>query len=326
MKDCTKVAALLEELKAQCTTEIERHRVEILARDFFDPPKAEQIDANHQKFDGMIYRRTKTGHYAKVTSIHQAVWNYFVGELVTGNEIHHKNSNPEDNDLSNLQSLTKAEHRRIHNLNAPTRLSKCKMCGKEFATRSAGKTLAKFCSDKCRDAYKFLSKESAVFEERICVICGKKYKTEKRSTSKTCSRKCTGRIRWSRPRVKIMVTCEICGKPFETNKTRPARFCSKRCKGKHDVQTHQVKRVCVVCGKEFTCYDRHKTKTCSAKCAAAMRFKNHISTPQTQERTCVICGAKFTCRKSKPTSTCSKSCSLRLRYQRERNHENKDEK
>ena len=274
-------------------------------------------------------RRNKlgiAGHYDKGVPIHRAVWAYYNGEIPDGYQIHHIDENPANNGISNLQCLTVSEHRRIHNQVAPVRTFTCQFCGKIFEVRSSAihstNYSVKFCSDICRQRHKFIEKTGSAFEDRTCVICGKIFKAEKRTSTQTCCRKCTARVRFSRPQPKITATCEICGETFETNKSNPSRFCSDKCRERHNLQMQRVARTCVICGKEFSCCRYAKTKTCSQKCALALRYKNHEYASKTVERTCVICGKKFTCQKSKPTATCSKSCARKLRWQRTRQENN----
>ena len=194
MKNPARVAELLAELHELADNDFERHRIDVLKRDLTAPPVVEVIDDKNQKFGELSYYRQKSGHYVENLPLHRAVWAYYNGEIPDGCNIHHRDGNPANNAIDNLQCLTVAEHRRLHNATAPLRQAICQHCGKQFATRNAGGAVSKFCSDKCRDAHKFLVKESTAFEERICVVCGKKYKTEKRSTGQTCCYKCRGHL------------------------------------------------------------------------------------------------------------------------------------
>lgn len=194
MKFTPEVIAALAVLRKHADNDFERHRIDVLEQDLTTPPVVEIVDDKNQKFGDFVYRQQTSGHYVENLPLHRAVWSYHFGEIPVGCQIHHIDCNPTNNDISNLQCLTVAEHRRIHNLSAPLRQGVCCHCGKEFTTKNAAGSVAKFCSDKCRDAHKFLLKESTAFEERVCVVCGKTYKTEKRSTGQTCCRKCTGRL------------------------------------------------------------------------------------------------------------------------------------
>lgn len=66
----------------------------------------------------------------------------------------------------------------------------CYNCGKEF---EATVRLNKFCSNNCKSAWR--RKQGLDNDERTCVICGNIYSAYKYSKSKTCSRKCRGKLR-----------------------------------------------------------------------------------------------------------------------------------
>lgn len=46
--------------------------------------------------------------------VHILVYETFVGSIPTGYEIHHKNFNPSDNRLENLELLSREEHQKLH--------------------------------------------------------------------------------------------------------------------------------------------------------------------------------------------------------------------
>lgn len=95
-----KVLTALEVLRDSAENDFELHRIEVLINDLTAPPVAEQIDENHQKFNGVTYLKQNGDHYG---SIHRDIWNYYYGEIPQGYEIHHKDLNPENNNISNLQ-------------------------------------------------------------------------------------------------------------------------------------------------------------------------------------------------------------------------------
>lgn len=66
---------------------------------------------------------------------------------------------------------------------------KCAVCGKEFI----GTPHQKFCSNKCKSAYRRKSGVDDV--KRICVVCGKEFNVNRYSTRKTCSEACRDKHR-----------------------------------------------------------------------------------------------------------------------------------
>lgn len=67
----------------------------------------------------------------------------------------------------------------------------CKYCGKDFW---GGR---KFCSSTCASYYSRAKKPT---EERICVICGKKFKVRHNQTKQTCSPSCATKLNWQHRR------------------------------------------------------------------------------------------------------------------------------
>lgn len=93
-------------------------------------------------------------------------------------ELHHKNGNHNDNNLSNLEILCSNCHSVKHGYSEYKK--KCKNCGKEFLTKNKQKV---FCSQKCRKSF---------YEtvEKKCLFCGKTFSTH-RKNQKYCSIKCS---------------------------------------------------------------------------------------------------------------------------------------
>ena len=62
----------------------------------------------------------------------------------------------------------------------------CLYCGTKFVTQKGNN---KFCSNKCKSAYR--RKSGVDNEERYCEICGKAFTANKYSTKKMCSKECS---------------------------------------------------------------------------------------------------------------------------------------
>lgn len=67
---------------------------------------------------------------------------------------------------------------------------KCLVCGKEF---KSAQTESKFCCNACKSKYRRALHLDD--EKRICPVCGKAFKANKYSKTKTCSKKCGGILR-----------------------------------------------------------------------------------------------------------------------------------
>jgi hypothetical protein len=65
-------------------------------------------DGKHQQFI------LSSNNVKKKYSLHQLVWRQYNGEIPYGYDIHHIDENPCNNEMNNLQLLTRAEHMKIH--------------------------------------------------------------------------------------------------------------------------------------------------------------------------------------------------------------------
>ena len=196
MKFTPEVIAALQVLKDNAENDFERHRISVLEQDLTEPPKVEQFDETHQKFADIKFVLSNSGHYAKSCyAIHQAVWIYHFGEIPEGYEIHHCDGDKSNNDIYNLQLLTKAEHRKIHFSKPKLRkkfekIFECNYCHKKFVAIDSGNN--RFCSSECRSAFFYRQEKNQV--ERTCVHCGKLFTTNKYNSTKCCSSSCARKL------------------------------------------------------------------------------------------------------------------------------------
>lgn len=164
-----KVLEALATLRAAAENDFERHRIDVLERDLTAPPQVEVIDETHQKFLGFVYRSEPKGHFVRSQFVHRDVWQYYCGEIPSGDyEIHHIDHDKANNDISNLQLLTRTEHGKLHTSHLRNPDKKCPTCGKIFHPRTSTQ---KYCSMSCYKGY-----QTKQDYERICPCCGKKFK------------------------------------------------------------------------------------------------------------------------------------------------------
>ena len=74
-------------------------------------------DLKHAYFNGIeFYKKDK--YYANHTHdrLHRYIWEYTNGEIPNNYDIHHKDFNQFNNDISNLQLILKSEHNKLHAL------------------------------------------------------------------------------------------------------------------------------------------------------------------------------------------------------------------
>ena len=76
------------------------------------------MSEKYQYFDGTKFTRDeKTGYYQNSTihkRMHTYVWEYYNGKVPKNYEVHHKDFDRSNNDITNLQLLSKSAHRKLH--------------------------------------------------------------------------------------------------------------------------------------------------------------------------------------------------------------------
>lgn len=190
-------------------------------------------------FDGKKFAyNPRTGYYLSTTKprkgMHVYVWEYYNGPVPKGYEIHHKDRNKANNDISNLTCITIKEHRKLHGrlLSQETRdvfrknmNENARPAAIEWHKSEAGKEWHKDHFDVS------LKKAKTTFIEKTCEQCKKTYTVNlsNATLSKFCSKSCREKHRRLSGVDNVERICEYCGKVFKTNKYKPTKYCSRLC-------------------------------------------------------------------------------------------------
>jgi len=184
---------------------------------------------------GRYFRRDKkTGYYLASKTfngvrkrLHVFIWEYFNGAIPKGYQIHHKDHNKYNNEISNLELLPKEEHTRRHidemteeerkskadNLNAHARPKAC-----EWHKSDKGR-------EWHRKHYEEYKEELHKRIEKQCVVCNKTFLTYKKG--KFCSNNCKSAYRRASQVDNVERECICCGETFITNKYSKRKYCEK---------------------------------------------------------------------------------------------------
>ena len=190
-----------------------------------------------QHFNGLHFTRDdRTGYYLNSTiqkRMHRYVWESYNGEIPVGYEIHHKDHNPANNDIDNLELMTAQDHRKYH----------AKIQG------------VKNVESGHLDNIRGMTKEWHASAEGL-EWHRKHYERTK-----------------DKLHAKRKFVCEFCGKEFEAEHTGNNRFCSNKCKSawRRKSGVDDETRECQVCGRHFTINKYSRTRTCSRVCGAKLR-------------------------------------------------------
>ena len=170
---------LFELLRACAETAQESFAVEEMIRKVEgEMPPIETVSDTQKKFAGLKFYRKKGTNYCCAVSIHRFVWMYFNGEISEGCDVHHRDFNHDNNNIANLELITRDEHKKIHLARKvvcrPAKKSKF-ICVFEAVNRGNNS----YCSEECKHRSKL--------ETRTCEICGNGFFATIGGSQKFCS-------------------------------------------------------------------------------------------------------------------------------------------
>lgn len=194
----------------------------------------------YQYFNGIKFTRDeKTGYYLNSSirkRIHRYVWEYYHGEIPEGYQIHHKDKDKSNNDISNLELIPFSAHAKLHS--------------KERAE----------------------SRHDEIVENLTANALPVAVEWHKSKAGKQWHKEHYHNMRHKLHQEEKMV-CEMCGIEYLGKVSAENRFCSNKCKSKwrRESGVDDEQRICVVCGSEFTTNKYKKVSTCSRACANKKR-------------------------------------------------------
>lgn len=133
---------------------------------------------------GRYYYMHYRGHYH---ALHRFVWEYHNGAIPPGHHIHHKDGDPHNNRIENLECMFGPDHARHHTATAPLETHNCVYCGKEYQVKKFARKKG-FCSMSCQGGARAKSRVDDVLAP--CSVCGKEFMGNKYRHPKQCSPEC----------------------------------------------------------------------------------------------------------------------------------------
>lgn len=158
--------------------------------------------------------------------LHQEVWKAAHGPIPPGHDIHHRDGNPLNNDLANLECLTKAEHSARH-------AAEFHDARVEHADRIRPMAAEWHRSEEGRAWHREHGKRTWEGRHSVqldCIECGKTYEARgPRGDSRFCSRRCLSRYHERNRTYYEDRTCPICGSTFNVKRSKQQQTCSRAC-------------------------------------------------------------------------------------------------
>lgn len=199
-------------------------------------------------YNGLKFTRDdKTGYYLNSTNrkrLHRYVWESVNGDIPEGYEIHHKDGDKSNNDISNLELLTKEKHRQYH-IEHMTEETKARLRGNmiEHAQPAAAEWHK---SERGREWHKEHYKQ---FEDRLhkkywiaCKNCNTVF--EGQQNAAFCCNACKSAYRRHKGVDNIIKICPVCGREHATNKYQNAETCSRSCANVLRARRRHESKIC----------------------------------------------------------------------------------
>lgn len=196
----------------------------------FNGVKFRRYPEAKQRADRVYYTPGISDKQRGIGRLHEEIWKAAHGPIPAGSHIHHKDENPLNNKLDNLELLTGAAHMSHHNLgqcsdrkranlDAIRPLTKawhgseaglewhrqhaynslravaptehtCDNCSATFV--AVPKKANRFCSNACKSAWR--RKSGKDNEIRVCVVCSGDFAVNRYAQKTTCSVSCRGTL------------------------------------------------------------------------------------------------------------------------------------
>ena len=216
------------------------------------------MSEKYQWYNNVKFTRDDdTGYYLNSTlrkRMHVYVWEQNYEKVPKGYEVHHKDFDRSNNDISNLQLLTVSEHKRLHG---------------NLLTEEQREWRRNNINEKARpQAIEWHKSEE-----------GRKWHKQQYLNTRDVLHK------------KLPYTCIQCGKEFLGE--YGSKFCSNACKSAHrrKMGVDLVEKECIICGKKFMTDKNKKICTCSRTCGTILghrrRDESKISKENRQDSTCI---------------------------------------
>ena len=181
--------------------------------------------------DGYKFRKDKKSGYWLCSTLHKRLHRYiyekYYGEIPKNCEIHHIDKNKDNNEIENLQLITKSEHRKLH-----AKESDKEKLRANLINNALPKAIEWHKSNKGKEWHKKHYQETKdklhINQKHRCLNCNKEYESTG-INSKFCSNVCKSQYRRKTGLDNIEKICDNCGKKYISNKYSKTRYCSRSC-------------------------------------------------------------------------------------------------
>lgn len=191
-----------------------------------------------QYFNGVKFTRDeKSGYYLNSSirkRMHRYVWEFYNGEIPEGYQIHHKDKDKSNNDISNLEAVPFSAHAKMHSKEKAAMMHEAMV--ENLKTNAIPKAVEWHKSEEGRDWHKvhYENTKHKLHPEKkmVCEMCGVEYTGKASAENRFCSNKCKSAWRRKSGIDNETRVCAFCGAEFITNKYSKGETCSRACANK----------------------------------------------------------------------------------------------
>lgn len=203
-------------------------RVETVEAVIFNGIEYRRYPNSERESDRRYYRAGSSDIQRGYGYLHRDKWQHYNGDIPDGYHIHHKDGNPANNALDNLECLSVKDHMAQHPIPEERReanqkhMAAIQPLATEWHRSSTGR---EWHREHGRQVWR---KRTA--QKRVCEYCGKEYETKARhGHERFCSNNCKSYARNASGVDDEQRICEWCGKPFTVNRYAKKQCCSRSC-------------------------------------------------------------------------------------------------
>lgn len=187
-------------------------------------------------YGGYSYYKSDNGYFKRISKgtsryLHRVIYEDEYGEIPEGCQVHHKDHDRLNNDLSNLVALKSKDHQ-LHHQNAMT-LEQKEARRINLLVNAIPKAVEWHGSDEGKawhmEHYENTKDALRKKHTRKCAQCGNDTESHLKNINAFCSNKCKASFRRHSGVDDIARVCEMCETEYKVNKYAKSRTCSRSC-------------------------------------------------------------------------------------------------